>query len=93
MIKNNMSIIIIVLLIVTQMLAMAYVLKSAISKIQDNRTEQLCIEYALRDHRLEIGEERFEWLSRFGNPNDVEFFYQSCIGHITGVPATKEYMK
>lgn len=56
-------------------------------------TKKLCREYALRDHRKEIGEERFDWLSQYGNPNDVVFFYQSCIGHITGIPSSKEYMK
>ena len=61
-------------------------------KISD-QTKILCLEYATKDHRLEIGEERFKWLSQWGDPNDPEFFYQSCVGHVTGVPAEKEYMK
>lgn len=57
------------------------------------RDKAECMEYALRNHKWEIGEERFEWLSQWGDPNDIVFFYESCLGHITGVPAEKKYMR
>lgn len=59
----------------------------------ENSTVVLCRDYAKRDHSMEIGKQRFDWLSQWGDPNDEEFFFESCIGHITGVPATKEYLK
>ena len=57
------------------------------------QTKFLCWEYANRNHEMEIAPARWSYLKTIGNPNDPEFFYQSCIGHITGKPATKEYVK
>lgn len=69
------------------------IIRDVANDVVDKRTMELCRAYSLRDHRLEIGEERFKWLSQWGDPNDPEFFYQSCIGHVTGKAAEKEYMK
>lgn len=63
-----------------------------VDKAPTKKHKELCMEYALRDHRGEIGEARFEWLSKRGDPNDVVFFYESCLGHVMNVPAEKKYM-
>lgn len=57
------------------------------------KDKEQCIEYASRNHEKEFSSSRWKYLQEFGNPNDVEFFYQSCIGHITGIPASKTYMQ
>ena len=56
-------------------------------------TKKICAEYAVRNHEKEFSSSRWEYVKTIGDPNDAKFFYQSCLGHITGVPATKEYMK
>jgi len=48
----------------------------------DNTTKMLCMEYAKKDHEREIAPERWEWLKQFGDPNNVLFFYQSCLNHV-----------
>lgn len=63
-----------------------YGLVIIISAFRDDRkvsaeTMRLCNEYARRDHRKEMTEERWEYLERLGNPNDTEFFYRSCLNH------------
>lgn len=73
------------------------------SRELDDNSKRLCMEYALRNHEKEVSPERWEWLQKFGNPNDVDFFYQSCLNHIscsiTGDSGSdcklpnKEYMK
>ena len=50
--------------------------------VVDARTRDLCMEYAMKDHSLEIGLERFKELSKLGDPNDHVFFYNSCINHV-----------
>lgn len=47
----------------------------------DAETKRLCMEYALRDHEKEFAPARWEYLKKLGNPNDVEFWYTSCINH------------
>lgn len=51
------------------------------SRDVDGDTKRLCMEYALKDHEKEFAPARWEYLKAIGNPNDVEFWYQSCINH------------
>jgi hypothetical protein len=48
----------------------------------DNDTKRLCMEYAIRDHEKEIAPLRWEWLKTFGDPNDPQKWYESCINHV-----------
>jgi len=47
----------------------------------DDETKRLCMGYALKDHEKEFAPKRWEYLNTIGNPNDVEFWYTSCINH------------
>lgn len=44
-------------------------------------TKRACMTYALKDHEKEFAPKRWEYLKTMGNPNDVEFWYNSCINH------------
>lgn len=57
--------------------------------IVDASSRVLCRDYAIRDRRLEIGEKRFEYLKQYGDPNDTEFFYKSCLNHLQCPVATE----
>lgn len=65
--------------------------KSIINPTEEHK--RLCLAYALKDHRLEIGIDRFEHLAKFGDPNDTLFFYESCLAHVTGKPTQRKYME
>lgn len=59
---------------------MAYYTKPA--KDVDQRTKVLCMEYALKDHEKEFTPERWAYIKTFmADPNEVEFWYKSCINH------------
>ena len=46
---------------------------------QEERTAELCMEYAKRDHEKEIAPERYKWLGKkFVDEYD---WYGSCIAH------------
>jgi hypothetical protein len=47
----------------------------------DELTKRLCMEYARKDHEKEFASKRWEYLKGLGNPNDVDFWYTSCINH------------
>lgn len=51
------------------------------TRVVDAETKRLCMEYALRDHEKEFAPSRWEYLKSMGNPNDVEFWYTSCLNH------------
>lgn len=51
------------------------------TRTTDEPTKRLCMQYALKDHEKEFAPARWEYLKTMGNPNDVEFWYQSCINH------------
>lgn len=67
------------LLIATTVILLCYFTQP--SRKPDAETKRLCMEYALRDHEKEFAPERWEYLKTIGNPNDVEFWYKSCINH------------
>ena len=47
--------------------------------VVDERTQELCREYAARDHEKEIAPERYKWLGKdFVNNYN---WYESCINH------------
>jgi hypothetical protein len=47
----------------------------------DELTKRLCREYARKDHEKEFASTRWEYLKRLGDPNDIDFWYTSCINH------------
>ena len=47
----------------------------------DELTKRLCKEYARKDHEKEFAPERWKYLKKIGDPNDVDFWYTSCINH------------
>lgn len=47
----------------------------------DEATKRACMQYSLRDHEKEFAPKRWEYLKTIGNPNDVEFWYTSCLNH------------
>lgn len=48
----------------------------------DQRTKELCHEYAIRDHEKELAPERWQWFLDQGiNPNTDFDWYQSCLDH------------
>lgn len=64
-----------------------------LEKEPTKKTRELCWAYATRDHEGEMSPERWKYLKTIGDPNDPEFFYQSCISSLTGKPAIKRYMR
>lgn len=66
-------------LIASIVVLLAY--KTEISHTPNEGTRRACMEYALKDHEKEFNPKRWEYLKTLGNPNDVEFWYTSCINH------------
>ena len=67
--------------ILTILTIIAFVLLVKPSHALDGDTKRLCMQYALKDHEKEFAPARWEYLKTLGNPNDVEFWYTSCINH------------
>lgn len=48
----------------------------------DNRTKELCQQYANRNHKGELAPERWQWFLEQGIDLNRDFdWYQSCIDH------------
>lgn len=79
--------------------ATSIILVTRLSEPSHKPTDEMksaCMYYAMMDHEKEFTPRRWEYLKTIGNPNDVEFWYKSCINHHTypvGAGERNEWVK